>query len=60
MSDNTADLYATHPSGGIREVFYKDQYSTTLIGEEIEEWVRDYTDWGWHITLHPFAPRVRR
>ncbi len=45
MSDNTADLYATHPSGGIREVFYKDQYSTTLIGEEIEEWVRDYTDW---------------
>lgn len=58
MSD--IDLYATHPSGGIYEVFLNGQYSTTLIGEEIGEWVRDYTYWGFDITMHRFAPRVRR
>ena len=54
------DLYATHPSGGIYEVFLNGQYSTTLIGEEIGEWVRDYKYWGFDITMHRFAPRVRR
>lgn len=54
------DLYETHPSGGICEVFYNGQYSTTVISEEIGEFIRTYHYWGFAVTLHRFQPLTQR
>lgn len=54
------DLYQTHPSGGICDVFYGGHYSTTVIGEEIGEFVRMYHAWGFEVTLHRFQPLTQR
>lgn len=54
------DLYETHPSGGICEVFYNGQYSTTVISEEIGEFISTYKYWGFAITLHKFQPLTQR
>ena len=48
------DLYEIHPSGGHVEVFYNDQYSTSLFAEEIGEFIRTYHAWGFDVTLHKF------
>lgn len=49
------DLYETHPSGGICEVFLDEHYATTVISEEIGEFIRTYHSWGYDITLHKFG-----
>jgi hypothetical protein len=54
------DLYQTHPSGGICEVFYNGQYSTTVISEEIGEFISMYHYWGFAITLHKFSGLTQR
>lgn len=54
------DLREVHPSGGHVEVFYNDQYSTSLFGEEIGEFIRTYTAWGFPIVLHRFRALPQR
>lgn len=54
------DLYETHPSGGICEVFLDGHYSTTVISEEIGEFIRMYHAWGFDVTLHKFRGLTQR
>jgi hypothetical protein len=54
------DLREVHPSGGHVEVFYNEQYSTSLFGEEIGEFIRTYHAWGFPITLHRFMGLTQR
>lgn len=54
------DLYEIHPSGGAVEVFYNEQYSTSLFAEEIGEFVRTYVAWGFDVRLHRFMGLTQR